>query len=87
MIKLEFSEYQGQLKNEKLVSKPTEHYYEDENMIILLFKSREKWEYYTSVLKSDILAFTENLDINMSIAIDEFKINFNSNHIKMEDIK
>jgi SPP1 gp7 family putative phage head morphogenesis protein len=86
MRKLDFKKYQDKLKDEKLVSTPTEHYYEDDRLFLLEFKSREKWEYYTVVLKSDILEFSENLS-NPEEGIDMFRINYVSNHLRIEDIK
>ena len=75
MIKLEFKQYQEKLKDEKMVARPTEHYYEDENVIVFVFKSREKWEYYSMVYKQDIIDFSENLDMPDD-AIAFFKLNY-----------
>lgn len=85
MIKLEFNEYQKKLKDEKLVRIPTEHYYDGVTKIILLFKSREKWEYYTTVLKRDILEFSGMTNIPPEDAIDMFKTNYCSNGMPFED--
>lgn len=75
VIKLDFKGYQDKLNDEKLVSRPTEHYYENESVVVFVFKSRERWDYYSIVQKQDIIDFSENINIAEE-AIDFFKLNY-----------
>lgn len=84
MIRLDFKEYIDKLSNEKSVNTPTEHYYEDVSRFIMLFRTREDWEYYAIIYKDDITDFAEFVDIDDSI--DFFRRTYCSNHIKIEDI-
>ena len=76
MIELTLTQYLEKLKVEKAVAFPTEHVFEADNYFLLFFKSREKWDYATIILKSDILGFS---------SIEDFKINYCSNHLPVAE--
>jgi len=78
MIKLTFTQYREKLENDRKTSHPTEHVMEKKTLFVLFFKSlRERIEYYTIIEKSEIESFS---------SIQEFKIDYCSNCLPVEDI-
>lgn len=52
------------------------HYYEDSEKFIIYFKSKDGHEYYTTVLKSDIISFSTMVALSEEDTLNEFKINY-----------
>lgn len=84
MIRLDLLSYNKKLEHEHSRTQyPQSHYYEDNEMFILLFKSREGWEYYTVIFKKDIIEAKPNEE-NI---IDEFRIDYCSNALRIMEIQ
>lgn len=59
MIELTITQYQEKLENEKLIKRPTEHVYENEDYFFFFFRSREKIDYYVLIDKEDVTDLEE----------------------------
>lgn len=86
MIKLNFSVYQERLGFETKIKSPTQYIKEDEEQIILFFKNREGWEYYTIVELEDIKAYSEATEIEFEDAMVDFRNNYCQNCIPVEKV-
>ena len=75
MLQLDFKKFQEKLKEDKM-RRPTLHYLEKQEEFILLFKNREYWEYYSVILKSDIISFGELYGATPGTEISDFKLNY-----------
>lgn len=82
MLEVNFRKFQEILKKDALRN-PNLHYIETSNSFVLLFKSWELWEYYTTVFKSDIVEFGRLVDIDAEQSIKDFKINYLSRAIEL----
>lgn len=62
----------------------TLHCLEEFDRFTFVFKSREEWEYYTVIMREDIIAFSESSGLSLDDTIEQFRINYCSNTLPLE---
>lgn len=62
----------------------TLHCLEEPDKFTFVFKSREEWEYYTVIIRADIIAFSEYSGMDIDQTIEQFRINYCSNTLPLE---
>ena len=83
---LEFNVYQKRFKKDTIGRHRTQHIFEDDVKIVLMFNSFENVKYYTKILKYDIIEFSEMMDIAEDKAIEDFKTNYAYHAVPFEGV-
>lgn len=81
-IELNFNQYLEKLNIEKVVAFPTEHVAKNKDFIFVMFRSREKIDYYAIINKEDIIKFSDD----SPDAIKDFLMNYCSNSLPIKNI-
>jgi len=84
MERLDFKTFIERLELQKRINPPTVHYVETVDYFKLFFKNYEYWEYYTIVLKSNIIDFGIAHNVGSSESLDDFRMEYLNNCLKVE---
>jgi len=83
MLRLSFPVFWAK-KEQDMHRFTTLHCLEESDKFTFVFKSREEWEYYTVIMREDIVAFSQYSGMSMDDTIEQFRINYCSNTLPLE---